>query len=81
MERQVIKESVIDIIAECIKLPKDQISPDLSVGDVPQWGSMAQMSILATVQSEFEVEIPEEDLFDLTSVLDIVEEVAKLKGV
>ena len=81
MEKQVIQESVIGIIADCIKLDKCQISLDMSVGDIPQWGSMAQMSILATVQSDFEVEIPEEDLFDLTSVSDIVEEVAKLKGI
>ena len=79
MHRNEILKSVIKIIAERLNLPKEAVAPEMSVGDVPAWGSMAQMEIITAVQNQFGVEIPIEDLFDMTSVEDIVNEVVKLK--
>lgn len=75
-----IASVVMEKIAEVLNVPDSQITPDLSVGDIPQWSSMAQMSIVATLQEEFGVEIPMEDLFDLTSVQGLIDEIVKLKG-
>lgn len=73
-----IENVVKDVVANELKLPMDQIQDALGVGDVPQWGSMAQMSIIVALQNKFGVKIPMEDLFDLTSVGDLVAEVRKL---
>ena len=73
-------DKVVEIIASVLKVAQEQITPELSVGDIPQWSSMAQMSIISSLQEEFGIEIPMEDLFDLTSVQGLVDEVAKLKG-
>lgn len=72
-------ETVSEIVASELKIATTQISESLSVGDVPQWGSMAQMAIIVALQNKFGVKIPMEDLFDLTSVGDLVAEVEKLK--
>lgn len=72
-------ETVSEIVASELKIATAQISENLSVGDVPQWGSMAQMAIIVALQNKFGVKIPMEDLFDLTSVGDLVAEVEKLK--
>lgn len=74
-----IAEKLRQIVADNLKMAAQDISMDMSIGDVPQWGSMAQMSIITTIQSEFNLKIPMEDLFDLTSVQDLVDEVIKLK--
>ena len=74
-----ISEKVRQIVADNLKMAAHDISMDMSIGDVPQWGSMAQMSIVTTIQSEFNLKIPMEDLFDLTSVGDLVSEIEKLR--
>lgn len=75
-----ITNAVMTKVSEILKVPVEQVAPELSVGDIPQWSSMAQMSIVATLQEEFGVEIPMEDLFDLTSVQGLIDEIVKLKG-
>ena len=72
--------TVKEIISETIGVPVEQITEELSIGDVPQWSSMANMTIIGTIESEFGVEIPVEDLFELTNVASIEDEVEKLKN-
>lgn len=74
-----IRDIVIAKLSGILKVPVEQITMELSVGDIPQWSSMAQMSIVAALQEEFGVEIPMEDLFDLTSVGALIGEIIKLK--
>ena len=76
-----ISEIVRQIVADNLKMEAGDIVMDMSIGDVPQWGSMAQMEIIVALQNKFGVKIPMEDLFDLTSVGDLVAEVEKLKHV
>lgn len=75
-----MKDKVVEIIAGVLKVAPEQITPELSVGDIPEWSSMAQMSIITALQSEFDVEIPMEDLFDLTSIGSLIDEIVKLKS-
>lgn len=70
---------VAEVVAQELKVAPETITTELSVGDVPQWGSMAQMAIIVALQNKFGIKIPMEDLFDLTSVGDLVAEVEKLR--
>ena len=74
-----VVNEVKSVVANELKMPITQVQGTLGVGDVPQWGSMAQMAIIVALQNKFGVKIPMEDLFDLTSVGDLVAEVEKLK--
>lgn len=74
-----IRNVIVEVVAEVLKVPIETITVELSIGDIPQWGSMAQMSIVSSLQEKFEVEIPLEDLFDLTSVQGLIDEIMKLK--
>lgn len=67
------------IIAEVLGIPPGQVVPSLSIGDIPEWGSMAQMGIIAALEQRLGIEIPIEDLFDLTNVQALIDEVEKLK--
>lgn len=70
---------VMGIVAQELKISSETITAEMSIGDVPQWGSMAQMAIIVALQNKFGIKIPMEDLFDLTSVGDLVSEVEKLQ--
>ena len=48
--------------------------------DVPQWDSVGNLAIIRTIEQELNVEFPLEDLFDLTSVQSIVDEVNSLRS-
>lgn len=74
-----ISEIVKEIVSDVLQVQIGRITLELSIGDVPQWGSMAQMAIIIALQNKFGVKIPMEDLFDLTSVGDLVMEIEKLK--
>ena len=74
-----ILTEVRNVIAGVLHVDPVTVTEDLSVGDVPQWGSMAQMEIIVALQNKFGIKIPMEDLFDLTSVGDLVAEVVKLR--
>ena len=80
MMNEIMRHKVVSILAEVLRVSREQVTPSLSIGDIPEWGSMAQMGIIAALEERLGIEIPLEDLFDLTSVEALVGEVEKLKG-
>ena len=76
-----MNEKVTEIIAEVLRVAPQKIHQSLSIGDIPEWTSMAQMGIISTLEARLGIEIPIEDLFDLTNVQALVDEVEKLKAV
>lgn len=80
MTREEICEKVLEIVSETLALPIERITMELAIGDIPQWNSMANMAIIAAIEESLEIEIPSEDLFELTSIESIVEEAVKVKG-
>lgn len=75
-----IKDQVLQIIAECLELPVEQLSLDTDMDDVEGWDSMRNVMILSRLEDDFDVMIPEDDIFDLVTIGAIVEEIEKLKA-
>jgi acyl carrier protein len=73
-----MKSQVKEIIARVLNVPIDKVTDDLSSGDIPEWDSVGNLAIISTIEQELELEFPLEDLFDLTSVQSLVDEVEKL---
>ena len=73
-----MESQVKEIIARVLNVDLDRISDDLSSGDIPEWDSVGNLAIISTLEQDLGVEFPLEDLFDLTSVRSIVDEVNKL---
>ena len=73
-----IESIVVGIVAEILNIPCERVTLNMAIGDLPQWGSMAQMGIVTAIQKRFAIEIPMEALFDLTTVSDFVDEVERL---
>ena len=75
-----MSEQVVSIIAEVLGVVPEQVAPTLAIGDIPAWSSMAQMRLISTLEQRLEIEFPIEDLFDLTNVQALIDEVNKVKN-
>ncbi|MBQ9555325.1 MAG: acyl carrier protein [Muribaculaceae bacterium] len=71
-------KKVKEIIARVLNVDIGMITDDLSSGDIPEWDSVGNLAIISTIEQELNLEFPLEDLFDLTSVQSIVDEVNQL---
>ena len=75
-----IKLQVIKIISETLNVEQSVLSDDLSIGDIPEWDSVGNLAIISALEETMDIEIPLDDLFELTSIAALVEEVTKLKS-
>lgn len=76
-----MEEQVKEVIARVLNVDIRLITDELCSGDIPEWDSVGNLAIISTIEQELDVEFPLEDLFDLTSVQSIVDEVNKLTHV
>lgn len=74
-----MEKQVKEIIARVLNVDPALITDELSSGDIPQWDSVGNLAIISTLEQELDVEFPLEDLFDLTSVQALVDEVNSLQ--
>lgn len=75
-----VKEEIKNTIAEILEMPADELTFDMEMEDVDGWDSMRNVMILSTLEEKYDIIFPEDDIFDLTSVGALAEEVAKLKA-
>lgn len=74
-----IEEQVQQVIAEALGVDITVITTELGINDIPEWNSIGNLAIIAALEEKLEVEIPMEDLFELTDVQSIITEIKKLK--
>ena len=74
-----IEEQVKQVIAEALGVDISVITQELGINDIPEWNSMGNLAIIAALEEKMEVEIPMEDLFELTDVQSIITEIKNLK--
>ena len=73
-----MESQVKEIIARVLNVDLARITSSLSSGDIPEWDSVGNLAIISTIEQEINIAFPLEDLFDLTSVQSIIDEVRKL---
>ena len=76
-----MESQVKEIIARVLNVDIAVVTDDLSSGDIPEWDSVGNLAIISTLEQELDLEFPIEDLFDLTSVRSLIDEVNKLSDV
>lgn len=70
-----VKQKVFEIVARVLEVNPEEITLESTVGDFPSWDSLGQLSILQSVQDEFNVEFEPEEMMDIEDVNDIVKAV------
>ena len=74
------KERIKEIIADTLGIDIERITDDLAAGDIEEWDSVGNLTIISTIEEELEVDIPIEDLYELNTIKAIVEAIIKLKN-
>ena len=73
-----MREQVIAIIAEALGIVPEKVTDDLAVYDIPEWGSIAQMQIITTLEDRLQFKFPVTELYKLTNVRTIADAVCAL---
>jgi acyl carrier protein len=61
-------ETLYQTFATSLKIPRDQVTDDLSYNSVPQWDSVAHMALVVAIEEAFEVMLDTDDIIDMSSV-------------
>ena len=80
MTEQEILAGLGEIIEEIAGVPADEVTPNKSFVDDLDIDSLSMVEIAVAAQDKFGVEIPDDQLKDLTTVQDVVNFVAKNAG-
>ena len=80
MTEQEILAGLGEIIEEIAGVPADEVTPSKSFVDDLDIDSLSMVEIAVSAQDKFGVEIPDDQLKDLTTVQDVVNYVAKSSG-
>ena len=77
MTEQEILAGLGEIIEEIAGVPADEVTPNKTFVDDLDIDSLSMVEIAVAAQDKFGVEIPDDQLKDLTTVQDVVNYVAK----
>ena len=73
------EDTIKKIIAEALEVDVEKITGDLAINGIPEWNSIGNLAIINALEDKLDISFPIDDLFELTSVEGIVEEIAKLE--
>ncbi len=80
MNEQEILAGLGEIVEEITGVPADEVTPGKSFVDDLDIDSLSMVEIAVAAQDKFGVEIPDDQLKDLTTVQDVVNYVSKNSG-
>lgn len=77
--RHHVFEKVADILRDILDAPELMVTEDMAMEDVEDWDSVAQMTIMSALESEFKIELSLDKIVAMTSVRSIVDAVMNMK--
>ncbi len=78
MDKEAIKQKIVDIIAEKLGIEKDVIVPEAHVIDDLGADSLDVVELIMALEDTFDIEIPDEDAEKIRTVQDIFDYVDKV---
>ena len=68
-----------DCVIRSLRLTSQEYRPDLKIGDVEQWDSVAHLDLMSEVEQEFGVRFDLEEMTALTSLPELLSCLEKTK--
>ncbi|MGY0505565.1 acyl carrier protein [Luteimonas sp. e5] len=68
MNESPTNDPLVQAFASVLGLPASDITNDLKYATIPQWDSIAHMSIIAALEEAFGIMIDMEDVIDMNTV-------------
>ena len=67
-DTQVLTARVQAALCDALRVPPEQVSPEMAFGDLPQWDSMGHMEVMMGLELHFGIEINPDTIAQLTSI-------------
>lgn len=63
-----MQDRVKNVFVECLGVSADIVTDDLEYASIPQWDSIAHMTVIVGLEDEFDIMIETDDVIDMSSV-------------
>ena len=63
-----MKTSLLQIFADALAITPELVSDELTYQGIPQWDSVAHMTLIAAIEDEYEIMLDTDDIIDMSSV-------------
>jgi acyl carrier protein len=67
------QREVVEWIANLFEVPPQQLTPDTLRGDIPAWDSLGTLTLMASLDSDFDIVLSDDDLPNIRSVGDVLD--------
>lgn len=68
-----MKEQIIALITEILKVEPGTITEDTKIGDVEEWDSLAHVMIIGELDEKLNISLPLDEAVEITSVKELLE--------
>jgi acyl carrier protein len=68
-----------ECIIRALRLRSEEYRPDLRIGDIEQWDSVAHLDLISEIEQEFGVRFDFEEITTLTSLPELLSRLEKAK--
>lgn len=68
-----MKEKIILLIEDILKVPAGTITEDTVIDEVEQWDSLAHVMIIGELEEQLKISIPLEEAIEIGSVRELLE--------
>lgn len=75
-----IQEQIKQIVADSLEVDAASLDCDMELFEMDGYDSMRSVLILANIEDTFDVMVPEDDIFDITTINEWVAEIEKIKN-
>ncbi|MBQ8945906.1 MAG: acyl carrier protein [Lachnospiraceae bacterium] len=69
---EAVRDRVIGIMAEVLKVSTDVLQDDVAIGDIPEWDSLHHIQLVSAIEKAFDFRFTPDVMMDLEDVEDIV---------
>jgi acyl carrier protein len=73
------KERFRECVVRALKLSPVEYRPDLAIGDIDPWDSVAHLDLVAEIEKEFGVQFDLDEITVLTSLPELLSRLEKFK--
>ena len=71
------QEKLVKVFAESLGVKEDVITDELQYNSIPEWDSVAHMSLVAELEEAFDIMLDTDDIIDMSSPAKAKEILAK----
>jgi acyl carrier protein len=68
----IMENKLIEIVAEALEIDQDEASNDLMLDPEDNWDSIAMLSVIASIDEEFDIQLDGDELAACTSISQIL---------